>query len=166
MNGNLALVFSSLVGIALVGCARRDCRDLGEHEQLLAGNGTQALQVSIETRFVTVADDFYDQLGIDFDLDVDMELTHQPHSFVGGGVSNGPRAVNSAIFGGAEGRDNITANFFSPRAFAPIAGTVFDTAAFVGTPFEHCVLVPDFLSQQVDDVRRPLVAPVQSHFSG
>jgi general secretion pathway protein D len=49
----------------------------------------QDLQVTIEVRFITLRDDFFEQMGIDFDFDIDDNVTQLPQDDSGNSVTIG-----------------------------------------------------------------------------
>ena len=79
----------------------------------------QDLQVSIEVRFITVSDDFFEQIGVDFDFSIQsktvgkktsfaapsgsLQAAQYPFSLVGGGGVGGAGGGGGGVGGGAGG---------------------------------------------------------------
>ncbi|MEE8169657.1 MAG: hypothetical protein V3T70_03835, partial [Phycisphaerae bacterium] len=77
----------------------------------------QDLQVTIEVRFISVSDNFFERIGIDFDTNVQDSLTGpvvDPFSFNLGGCSPGPiaRVAPSDVTGGPDFAQYLLPSFF------------------------------------------------------
>lgn len=123
----------------------------------------QDLQVTIEVRFITLRDDFYERMGVDFEFDVDDNVTNLPRDDSGNSVTIGldPDGTPTADFdiSFTQGSFNATTPAFG--GFAP------DTAANIGFAILSDIEA-FFLLQaaQGDDRSNVLQAPKVTLFNG
>src|SRR5690606_35090567 len=75
----------------------------------------QDLQISVEVRFITVSDSFFEEIGVDFDFAIQSDVVGRKSSFA---IPN-PAAVPAAVTGGTGGTAG-TGGGVSPYLINPI----------------------------------------------
>jgi len=68
----------------------------------------QDLQVSIEVRFITVSDDFFEQIGVDFDLNIQSDAVGRKTTFAAPNPAASLFPTNSNVIGGGGGGGGTT----------------------------------------------------------
>jgi Flp pilus assembly secretin CpaC len=104
--GGLLVVVGLVVACGSGGRSRgRSCFELGAPVALKPGSG---IQVAVEVRFLLVEDSFFDDIGVDFDLDLTPTVDPNP-TFGGVLEERGDLGVEGSVVGGPAGRPLIHA---------------------------------------------------------
>ncbi|MHC4493382.1 MAG: type II secretion system protein GspD [Planctomycetota bacterium] len=122
------------------GCAVLSDSTGGQLSQL----GTPQLQISVEARFLSIDENFLDQLGVDFDLTTNMG---EDNGGAVGGFSGelDDLVVPSGAAGGAANREFVVPQNYDPMSYLGTNWPDFirpfgDTAEFVMLPPFNCVI--------------------------
>ncbi|MHC4137156.1 MAG: type II secretion system protein GspD [Planctomycetota bacterium] len=142
------VIFSLALVVTALGCGNGDgsgCAVLSDSTGgQLSQLGTPQLQISVEARFLSIDENFLDQLGVDFDLTTNMG---EDNGGAVGGFSGelDDLVVPSGAAGGAANREFVVPQNYDPMSYLGTNWPDFirpfgDTAEFVMLPPFNCVI--------------------------